>query len=810
MNEVLKVLRFSEERLISISISSIYLLSGLLWIIFSDKLLTIWVSNPVIDKLEPIKGLIFISLSTYLVYRLVYNNVKKTILNFKKELSEIDKQNQVILGSLTDGYYEIDMNGRFAFLNQSLCAILGYSKDELIGMELINLMDQRMANKIYSSLNTVYHSNEPVKSVEWEYTRKDGSKRFAEGSISVVKNKEGHSIGFRGIIRDITERKRAEKELLDTKVKLESFINNSSDAIVIVDLEGNTVQVNPAFEKMFDWNEQEVIGRFVPIVPDDLIDEAAEIYTRVFSVAGITEHDTIRKRKDGSLIHVSVMVSLIKDGQGNVVATAGILRDITQRKTMEKALRESEEKYRLIAENMSDLIAVVGLDRKLKYASPSHQMILGFSPESLPLNLLYAEDVRVVHNVFSEMIQTRKPRQFEFRDQHKDGHWVDLETYGTPVIGENGDVESIVFVSRDVTKRREAQQRLKESEERYRSLFEHNPDMVFSLDPNGNFISVNPSGFRISGYPVEELYQKSFTSLVVTKDVRRILQYLKRAIQGQPQNYETAILHKNRGSIDLSVTNIPITVENKIVGIYGIAKDITELKRTEDLLRKSEKLAVVGQLAAGVAHEIRNPLTAIRGFVQLLKSMLSEYKEYFTIMLSELDRIELIISEFLVLAKPQVVKFEQRDLRNILEDIIRLLGTQAIMNNVQFLTEIEDDIPSIQCAANHLKQVFINVLKNAIDAMPNGGEIRIQVKRKDSHKLLIRFVDQGCGIPEERLTKLGEPFYTTKEKGTGLGLMISYKIIEDHAGSMIISSEVNKGTTVDIILPISNEFGVDN
>ncbi|MEB3101742.1 PAS domain S-box protein [Ferviditalea candida] len=716
----------------------------------------------------------------------------------------------LILESLADGYYEIDMNGRFTFLNHSLCAILGYSKDELIGMKFINLMDQRMANKIDSTLNRVYHSNEPVKSVEWEYVRKDGSKRFAEGSISVVKNNEGHSIGFRGIIRDVTERKRAGKELLDTKVKLESFINNSSDAIVIVDLEGNTVQVNPAFEKMFGWNEQEVIGRLVPIVPDDLIEEATEIFTKVFSGAGITEHDTIRKRKDGSLIHVSVMVSLIKDGQGNVIATAGILRDITERKTMEKAIRESEEKYRLIAENTSDLIAIVGVDRKLKYASPSHQMILGFSPESLPLNLLYPEDIQVVHKVFSEIIQTRKPCQFEFRYQHKDGHWVDLETFGTPVIGENGDVESIVLVSRDVTKRREAQQQLRESEERYRSLFEHNPDMVFSLDPNGNFISVNTSGFRISGYPVEELYQKSFISLVVTKDARRISQYLKRAIQGQPQNYETAIFHKNRGSIDLSVTNIPITVENKIVGIYGIAKDITELKRTEDLLRKSEKLAVVGQLAAGVAHEIRNPLTAIRGFVQILKSKLCEHKEYFTIMLTELDRIELIISEFLVLAKPQVVKFEQRDLRNILEDIIRLLGTQAIMNNVQFLTEIEDEIPSIQCAANHLKQVFINVLKNAIDAMPNGGEILIQAKMKDSHKLLIRFADQGCGISEERLPRLGEPFYTTKEKGTGLGLMISYKIIEDHAGSMIISSEVNKGTTVDIILPISNKFGADD
>lgn len=235
--------------------------------------------------------------------------------------------------------------------------------------------------------------------------------------------------------------------------------------------------------------------------------------------------------------------------------------------------------------------------------------------------------------------------------------------------------------------------------------------------------------------------------------------------------------------------------------VLTIGKDITSRKvNSEQLLQKSEKLAMLGQMAAGIAHEIRNPLTSIQGFIHLFKSN-NVQEEYYDVVLSELDRINSIVGEFLVLAKPSVATFVEQDVKILIEDVVTLINTQAILNNVQLFVSFENDLPMISCEKNQLKQVFINLLKNSVEAMPKGGRIDIKVMEKGEDKILIQIVDQGIGIAKERIDTLGEPFYTTKEKGTGLGLMTCYKIIEGHNGKLIIQSELNKGTTIEIVLP---------
>ncbi|MBD0382596.1 PAS domain-containing sensor histidine kinase [Paenibacillus sedimenti] len=356
-----------------------------------------------------------------------------------------------------------------------------------------------------------------------------------------------------------------------------------------------------------------------------------------------------------------------------------------------------------------------------------------------------------------------------------------------------------------IYERTRAEKLLEQSEQRYKSLYENNPDGICSFDIEGNFISVNPAAERITGYPADELMQKSMKQIIVPEAFEQWQQSFMKAVRGGTDIYRISFLHKLGHPVPLSLLTVPIVVDDDIAGVYVIFKDISEEKRAEELLIKSEKLSVVGQLAAGVAHEIRNPLTSLKGFVQLLKSKTSEHDFYYDIMLSELERINFIVSEFLVIAKPQAVYFQPKELKDILANTIILLNSQATMKNVTIQSRMDKQVPPILCDENQIKQVCINILTNSIDAMPGGGDITVEIHPNGDGEIALIFTDTGSGIPEDRIPRLGEPFYTTKEKGTGLGLMVSYRIIENHHGRINIQSRLNLGTIVEIILPTYEE-----
>jgi PAS domain S-box-containing protein len=344
-------------------------------------------------------------------------------------------------------------------------------------------------------------------------------------------------------------------------------------------------------------------------------------------------------------------------------------------------LEVSEAKYRLIAENTSDLIMVMTKEHSISYFSPSHNLVLGYNDSELEnveiCKFIHPEDIQNFENTINNMFKNRESQSMEFRYKHKVGHWIDFESRCMPVMGEHGCIEHIVIISRDISER----------------------------------------------------------------------------------------------------------------------------KKAEEFLLQSEKLSIVGELAAGVAHEIRNPLTTIKGFVQLYKKENSSI-EFNDLLLSELERIETITSEMLSLGKPQAIQLKRTDLRELIENTLDLLQPQAHMNDIQFKLEFEESPYFITSEKNQLKQVFLNILKNAMEAMNEGGVIQINLRKESEQECIISFQDQGIGIPEELLPRLGEPFYSLKEKGTGLGLMICHKIIKQHQGDILYKSEVNIGTLVEIKLPL--------
>lgn len=485
-----------------------------------------------------------------------------------------------------------------------------------------------------------------------------------------------------GSCTDITLRKQTEEELRQTTELLESFFANTSDAIDVLDLQDNPMQVNRAFEKMFGWSQAEVMERGVEIiVPFHLLEERRKLHENILNGGYVNGYETQRLRKNGDIIDISVTISPLRDNKRSIIGIAAITRDISERKEVEAALRESEAKYRLIAENMTDMIALLNPEGRAEYVSPSSAAILGAAPEMFVgdslIRFVHPDDRDKFKQGLTAMTE-QKPGILEFRILHQDGRWAELEATGRVVPGDGEDRDKVVVVVRDITER----------------------------------------------------------------------------------------------------------------------------KKTEELLRRSEKLTIVGQLAAGVAHEIRNPLTSLKGFLQLMNKKIEGQDYIFNLMLSELERINEIVSEFLVIAKPQIARFQRHNLTQIVRNVVSLLETQAIMSNVMIeLTYQEDEGIIVDCDENQLKQVFINILKNAVEAMTDGGTVRVEIEAHRDGYVCVRFTDEGPGIPEEQIPRLGEPFYTTKEKGTGLGLMVSFKIIEDHKGRIEINSSLGSGTVFDVLLP---------
>ncbi|SDN61003.1 two-component system, sporulation sensor kinase A [Fictibacillus solisalsi] len=605
----------------------------------------------------------------------------KDRMTAEKQLKESEQRFHSLINHTVDALVSIDTQGKLTMVNPAAEKLTGYTEEELLAMTFHPLLPNDKKEKYNNGFHTLLRG--PSQTFEVKLKKKSGEIVYVNLTVTpIIVNDE--VLGIYCIGKNITERIAQEAELKETKELLESLFTHSADMISIYDFDKKTIKLNPAFEETFGWKEEELKdcqSPIFPIVLDKYMQESLQMIQTVKKGVPIKGHEMICQRKDGSLLNTSVTLFPIWDQNGRVHAYSGISRDITEKKRQEKALRESEEKYRIIAENTMDLITVSDDHGKVTYSSPSNKVILGIEPETYygryAGEFLHPDDRERIYQLMREMVQSRKPIKFEARWKHNNGGYVLLETNATPVINEKDQVESFVVVSRDLTER----------------------------------------------------------------------------------------------------------------------------KKTEEMLRKSDKLSVLGQLAAGVAHEIRNPLTSIKGFLQLLESKAQDNNEYYEIMLSEIDRINSIVSEFMVLAKPQVMNLVPTNLTQLLRHVISLLETQAILMNVQIHFHAEENLPLVSSADSQLKQVFINLLKNSIEAMPEGGNIYISV-RQQAELLSVSFTDEGCGIPKELLPTLGEPFYTTKEKGTGLGLMVCYKIIENHGGTIQVASEVGQGSTFTVILPI--------
>ncbi|MCM3588105.1 PAS domain S-box protein [Mesobacillus maritimus] len=485
---------------------------------------------------------------------------------------------------------------------------------------------------------------------------------------------------------------------------------------------------------------------------------------------------------------------------------------ITSSAFMGKRLAVSDTNLKDITDalNVSSIVAITDPKGNITYVNDKFVEISGYSEDELiGQNHSILNSGYHPKDFFKKMwatIGTGKTWKGEIRNRAKDGSFYWVATTIVPFLNLKGKPYQYVSIRSDITSRKKAEADLKETLKEvsdYKFAIDESSIVAFT-DEKGIIKSVNNKFVEISKYSREELIGQDHRILNSGYHSKDFFKNLWKTIgTGNVWKGEIRNKAKDGSYYWVATTIVPFLNDHgKPYQYLAIRNDITERKQNEELIHRQDKLAAVGQLAAGVAHEIRNPLTSMKGYAEFLQldEEDPQRREFIDIILDEIDRVNNIVEEFMVLAKPKVVELEEKNIIPILKNILSLLEFEAKKRHVKLHLDVKKDIVQIECDENRLKQVFLNFIKNGIEAMPSGGDLYVRAEVQNQN-VEISIQDTGVGIPPETLKKIGEPFYTTKKNGNGLGLMVSFKIIESHNGKVYIESEQNKGTTFKILLP---------
>lgn len=583
--------------------------------------------------------------------------------------------------------------------------------------------------------------------------------------------------------------------------------NHAPIGMALVGLDGKWLKVNASLCKIVGYSEDELLTKtFQEITYHEDIELDMDYASQL--LIGIRDSYQMEKRyihQSGHLVWVLLSGSIVRNEQGDPTFFIAQIEDIAERKRAEQRLQESQQQYKSLFEHHPDFVFSLTLGGRLFHANDSCEKVTGYIAEELEsfTQLVVPDHLSLLHYHVDQTLKGT-PQHYELAIVHKQGHTVLLRITNVPIVIE-GEIAGIHGIAKDVTEFKLESKKRYEFETLYRLISENTQDLISVVTPDGITQYVSPVITTLLGYQEKEYIGKRTHQFWHPDDARNlnVARSLKHSDTGL---FECRVRHRNGHYIwfETRITAVR-NEEGEMEKIIGVSRDITEKKRTQELLQHSEKLALAGQLAAGIVHEVRNPLTAIKGFLQLMQEDFGSKMHYYDIISSEFTRIEMILSELLLLAKPQAARLDCREIQHVMDHVKALLETEANMKSVQIDTYIEPGLPPILCDENQLKQVFINFLKNGIEAMLDGGIIQIHVRKTDENTLGIRFIDQGSGIPQDQLAKLGQPFYTTKPNGTGLGFMISQQIIQKHQGEISVQSIVGQGTTVEILLPLNKK-----
>ena len=632
---------------------------------------------------------------------------------------------------------------------------------------------------------------------------------------------------------DITERKKMEEAIMKSGEKYRTLMDDAPIAIFNVNLNGKITYVNKRFEQDTGYSREEIVDKNafkLNIVSDETLKFLAKRMKALLMGKPARCVEVQLRCKDGRWIWADMESRIIKKLRVPVgfQITA---RNITERKRAEEALRESEEKYRGIIELAP--MAMVTMDLKGVITSCNAFMTLsGYSKDEIigkrfsDIGWLQIRDLPKYLKMFSSIIRGKVPEPFEISYRHKDGEPHVGEVY-ISLMKKNGKVIGIQSVMMDITERKKKEREIRESKEKFERLFMDNPEAAVYVNPDFHILDVNPCFSELFGYSLDEVKGKHINSAIVPKDKMEEAEMLDKKAEKRYFFHGTVRKRKDGSLVPVSISVAPITVEGRLTGYVGLYKDVTErkqmerklqeysehleelvekrtrqLKEAQEQLLKSERLAAIGEIAAMVGHDLRNPLTSIAGATYYLKTKLEQKmdktaKDMVELIEKDIKYSDKIISDLLRYSREIHLELTETTPKSITK---HALTSIKVPKNIR-ISNLTDNKPKIKIDAQKMNRVLVNITKNAIDAMPKGGKLTITSK-KTNGKLEITFTDTGRGMQKDIFEKIWTPLFTTKAKGMGLGLPICKRIVEAHGGDISVESIVGKGTTFTVTIPI--------
>jgi PAS domain S-box-containing protein len=722
----------------------------------------------------------------------------------------------------------VGLDGKIIDVNEAAAHLYGYDKSEIIGRDLIEFIARESVGKVAEAFSRGLAGTH-TEPLEVEVATKKGARTFFFPGGYHMLFEGGKEVGFLISAVDITGRNEAVETLRQSEERYRTILEEMQDGYFEVDLVGNFTFVNDALCRQLRYSREELIGmnnRNMTAASD--VENVYKAFNEVYRSGHPIRDFTFKTvRKDGTIGLGELAVFPLRSEKGDIIGFRGIGRDIAGRLQMLEDLRRSDERYRTVLDEMEEAYYELDLNGNLTFFNdalvrkskrPREQLVgLGFK------DYTPAKDVGRVFKAFNQVYKTGKPlKGIPLQIVREDGIILSSEDTILPLRNKAGEIIGFRGVSHDVTERLNMMEALRRSEERYRTMLDEMEEAYYEVDLKGDFTFFSDALCRQLGYSREEITGMSYKLYVPRENSKQVFEVYNAVYNtGEPRKlFASSQIRKDGTRVYTEDSIFPMRdEEGKIVGFRGISRDVTERKRAEEERKQleqkaqfSSRLASVGELASGVAHEINNPLTAVIGYAHLLlgrKDIPEDIRRDIEVINEGAQRVAGIIKKLLVFARQARPERTYVDINEIINTTLELRAYSLQSNNVKVILQLDPDLPMTVADPGQLQQVFLNLIMNAeteVKSVHGGGRLAIKTERAGD-SLRISFKDNGLGIAKENLERIFNPFFTTRRvgQGTGLGLSVCHGIVTEHKGRIWAESQLGKGAAFVVEIPIVND-----